>query len=73
MQVRVNVEEILSKTITISVPNGTDDIESYVENKIQEMYESSNRRSILAYGDFNGFVQIQLEYDDVTTDFFNPL
>ena len=73
MQVRVNVEEILSKTITISVPNGTDDIESYVENKIQEMYESSNGRSILATGDFNGFVQIQLEYDDVTTDYFNPL
>ena len=73
MQVKVNVEEILSKTITISVPNGTDDIESYVENKIQEMYENSNGRSIFANGDFNGFVQIQLEYDDVITDYFNPL
>lgn len=73
MQVKVNVEEILSKTITISVPNGTDDIESYVENKIKEMYESLNGRSILSTSDFNGFVQIQLKYDDVTTDYFNPL
>ena len=73
MQVKVNVEEILSKTITISVPNGARDIESYVQNKIKEMYRSSNGRSILVIGDFNGFVQIQLEYDDVTTEWFNPL
>ena len=73
MKVKVNVEEVLSKTITISVPNGIDDIESYVEDKIKEMYKNTNDRYILSTSDFNGTMQIQLEYDAVTTEWFNPL
>ena len=73
MKVKVNVEEVLAKTITISIPNGTDNIENYVEDKIKEMYKNANDKSILSTSDFNGTMQIQLEYDDITTDWFNPL
>ena len=73
MKVKVNVEEVLSKTITISVPNGTDNIENYVEDKRKEMYKNTNDRYILSTSDFNGTMQIQLEYDAVTTEWFNPL
>ena len=73
MKVKVNIEEVLSKIITISVPNGTDDIENYVEDKIKEMYKNTNDRYILSTSDFNGTMQIQLEYDAVTTEWFNPL
>ena len=73
MKVKVNVEEVLAKTITISIPNGTDNIENYVEDKRKEMYKNTNDRYILSTSDFNGTMQIQLEYDAVTTEWFNPL
>ena len=73
MKVKVNIEEVLSKIITISVPNGTDNIENYVEDKRKEMYKNTNDRYILSTSDFNGTMQIQLEYDAVTTEWFNPL
>ena len=61
MEVRVNIEEVLSRTVTFEVPEGLEacDREDYVDNKIKEMYQKSNGKSILSADDFSGYVQIQ--------------
>ena len=73
MEVRVNIEEVLSRTIKIEVPEGlgASDREDYVDNKIKEMYQKSNGKSILSADDFSGYVQIQYEDDEVTTEWYN--
>lgn len=73
MEVRVTIEEVLSKTITFEVPEGLEasEREDYVDNKIKEMYQKSNGKSILSADDFSGYVQIQYEDNEVTTDWYN--
>lgn len=73
MEVKVNVEEVLSKTIKFEIPDGIEssDLEEYVENKIKEMYRSSNGKSILSISDFKGYVQTQYEDNEVTTEWHN--
>ncbi|MDY2738039.1 hypothetical protein [Intestinibacter sp.] len=74
MEVKVNIEEVLSKTIKIEVPEGLEDFEReiYIENKIKEMYLNSNGKSILSADDFSGYVQIQYEDNEVTTEWYSP-
>lgn len=73
MEVRVNIEEVLSRTITFEVPEGLEacDREEYVDNKIKEMYQKSNGKSILSADDFSGYVQIQYEDNEGSTDWYN--
>lgn len=73
MEVKVNIEEVLSRTIKIEVPSGLEasNREEYVENKIKKIYKSSNGKSILSADDFSGYVQIQYEDDEVSTDWYN--
>ncbi|MGM9532207.1 hypothetical protein [Intestinibacter sp.] len=73
MEVKVNIEEVLSRTIKIEVPEGfgASDREDYVDNKIKEMYRKANGKSILSPDDFSGYVQIQYEDDEVTTEWYN--
>ena len=73
MEVRVNIEEVLSRTVTFEVPEGLEacDREEYVDNKIKEMYQKSNGKSILSADDFSGYVQIQYEDDEGSTDWYN--
>ena len=73
MEVRVTIEEVLSRTITFEVPEGLEasEREDYVDNKIKEMYKKSNGKSILSDDDFSGYVQIQYEDDEETTDWYN--
>lgn len=74
MQVKVNIEEVLSRTIKIEIPDGFEasDREEYVENKIKEMYLKSNGKSILSPNDFKGYVQIQYEDGEVITEWYSP-
>ena len=39
--------------------------------KIKEMYQKSNGKSILSADDFRGYVQIQYEDDEGSTDWYN--
>lgn len=73
MEVRVTIEEVLSKTITFEVSNDLTEDErgDYVDKKIKEMYENSKGKSILSADDFSGYVQVQYEDDEVTTDWYN--
>lgn len=73
MEVRVTIEEVLSKTITFEVPEGLEasEREDYVDNKIKEIYQKSNFKSILSADDFSGYVQIQYEDDEETTEWYN--
>ena len=73
MEVRVNIEEVLSRTVTFEVPEGLEacDREEYVDNKIKEMYQKSNGKSILSADDFSGYVQIQYEDEEGSTDWYN--
>lgn len=73
MEVKVTIEEVLSRTITFEVPEGLEacDREEYVDNKIKEMYQKSNVKSILSADDFSGYVQIQYEDDEGSTDWYN--
>ena len=73
MEVKVTIEEVLSRTIKIEVPEGLEacDREDYVDNKIKEMYQKSNGKSILSADDFSGYVQIQYEDDEGSTDWYN--
>ena len=73
MEVRVNIEEVLSRTVTFEVPEGLEacDREEYVDNKIKEMYQKSNGKSILSADDFSGYVQIQYEDNEGSTDWYN--
>ena len=73
MEVRVTIEEVLSKTITFEVSNdfAEDERGNYVDKKIKEMYENSKGKSILSTDDFSGYVQVQYEDDEVTTDWYN--
>ena len=73
MEVKVTIEEVLSRTVTFEVPDGLEacDREEYVDNKIKEMYQKSNGKSILLDDDFNGYVQIQYEDNEVSTDWYN--
>ena len=74
MEVKVTIEEVLSRTITFEVPEGLEacDREEYVDNKIKEMYQKSNGKSILSADDFSGYVQIQYEDNEVTTEWYSP-
>ena len=73
MEVRVTIEEVLSRTIKIEVPEGLEasEREDYVDNKIKEIYQKSNFKSILSADDFSGYVQIQYEDDEETTEWYN--
>lgn len=73
MEVKVTIEEVLSRTITFEVPEGLEacDREEYVDNKIKEMYQKSNGKSILSADDFSGYVQIQYEDEEGSTDWYN--
>ena len=73
MEVRVTIEEVLSRTITFEVSETLEasDREEYVENKIKEMYQKSNGKSILSADDFSGYVQIQYEDEEGSTDWYN--
>ena len=73
MEVRVTIEEVLSRTVTFEVPEGLEacDREEYVDNKIKEMYQKSNGKSILSADDFSGYVQIQYEDEEGSTDWYN--
>lgn len=73
MEVKVTIEEVLSRTITFEVPEGLEacDREEYVDNKIKEMYQKSNGKSILSADDFSGYVQIQYEDNEGSTDWYN--
>lgn len=73
MEVRVTIEEVLSRTVTFEVPEGLEacDREDYVDNKIKEMYQKSNGKSILSADDFSGYVQIQYEDEEGSTDWYN--
>ena len=73
MEVKVTIEEVLSRTVTFEVPEGLEacDREEYVENKIKEMYQKSNGKSILSADDFSGYVQIQYEDEEGPTDWYN--
>ena len=73
MEVKVIIEEVLSRTITFEVPEGLEacDREEYVDNKIKEMYQKSNGKSILSADDFSGYVQIQYEDNEGSTDWYN--
>ena len=73
MEVKVTIEEVLSRTITFEVPEGLEacDREDYVDNKIKEMYQKSNDKSILSADDFSGYVQIQYEDEEGLTDWYN--
>ena len=73
MEVKVTIEEVLSRTITFEVPEGLEacDREDYVDNKIKEMYQKSNGKSILSADDFSGYVQIQYEDEEGSTDWYN--
>lgn len=73
MEVKVTIEEVLSRTITFEVPEGLEacDREEYVDNKIKEMYQKANFKSILSPDDFSGYVQIQYEDDEGSTDWYN--
>ena len=73
MEVKATIEEVLSRTITFEVPEGLEasEREDYVDNKIKEMYQKSNGKSILSADDFSGYVQIQYEDNEVTTDWYN--
>lgn len=73
MEVRVTIEEVISKTITFEVSNDLTEDErgDYVDKKIKEMYENSKGKSILSADDFSGYVQVQYEDDEVTTDWYN--
>ena len=73
MEVRVTIEEVLSRTVTFEVPEGLEacDREEYVDNKIKEMYQKSNGKSILSADDFSGYVQIQYEDNEGSTDWYN--
>ena len=48
-----------------------DERTEYVDEKIKEMYQNSKWKSILSADDFSGYVQIQYEDDEVTTDWYN--
>lgn len=74
MEVKVHIEEVLSKTITFEVPKVLEasDREEYVDNKIKEMYHNSNGKSILSSNDFKGYVQIQYEDDEVVAEWHSP-
>lgn len=73
MEVKVTIEEILSKIITFEVSDDLteDERADYVDNKIKEMYQNSKGKSILSADDFSGYVQVQYEDDEVTTDWYN--
>ena len=73
MEVKVTIEEVLSRTITFEVPEGLEacDREEYVDNKIKEMYQKSNGKSILSADDFSGYVQIQYKDEEGSTDWYN--
>ena len=73
MEVKVTIEEVLSRTVTFEVPEGLEacDREDYVDNKIKEMYQKSNGKSILSADDFSGYVQIQYEDEEGSTDWYN--
>ncbi|MDY2737787.1 hypothetical protein [Intestinibacter sp.] len=73
MELRVTIEEVLSRTVTFEVPEGLEacDREEYVDNKIKEMYQKSNGKSILSADDFSGYVQIQYEDEEGLTDWYN--
>ena len=73
MEVKVTIEEVLSRIITFEVPEGLEacDREEYVDNKIKEMYQKANFKSILSPDDFSGYVQIQYEDDEGSTDWYN--
>ena len=73
MEVKVTIEEVLSRTVTFEVPEGLEacDREEYVDNKIKEMYQKSNGKSILSADDFSGYVQIQYEDEEGSTDWYN--
>lgn len=73
MEVKVTIEEVLSRTVRFEVPEGLEacDREEYVENKIKEMYQKSNGKSILSADDFSGYVQIQYEDEEGSTDWYN--
>ena len=73
MEVKVTIEEVLSKTMTFEVSDDLAENEraEYVDNKIKEMYQNSKGKSILSADDFSGYVQVQYEDDEVTTDWYN--
>ena len=73
MEVKVTIEEVLSKTITFEVSDDLteDERTEYVDEKIKEMYQNSKWKSILSADDFSVYVQIQYEDDEVTTDWYN--
>ena len=73
MKVKATIEEVLSRTITFEVPEGIEacDREDYVDNKIKEMYQKSNGKFILSADDFSGYVQIQYEDEEGSTDWYN--
>ena len=73
MEVKVTIEEVLSKTITFEVSDDLteDERTEYVDEKIKEMYQNSKWKSILSADDFSGYVRIQYEDDEVTTDWYN--
>lgn len=73
MEVKVTIEEVLSKKITFEVSDDLteDERTEYVDKKIKEMYENSKGKSILSADDFSGYVQVQYEDDEVTTDWYN--
>lgn len=73
MKVRATIEEVLLKTIIFEVSDDLDEYEraDYVDNKIKEMYQKSNGKSILSDADFSGYVQIQYEDEDGSTDWYN--
>lgn len=73
MEVRVTIEEVLSRTMIFEVSDDLteDERAEYVDKKIKEMYQNSKGKSILSADDFSGYVQIQYEDDEVTTDWYN--
>lgn len=73
MEVRVTIEEVLSRTMTFEVSDDLteDERTKYVDEKIKEMYQNSKGKSILSADDFSEYVQVQYEDDEVTTDWYN--
>ena len=73
MPIQLTIEEVLSKTIQIEVPKEIEELDrlNYVEKKIKEMYVNSDGKSILSAEDFKGYVQIQCEYNETTTEWYS--
>lgn len=73
MPIQVTIEEVLSKTIQIEVPKEIEESDklNYVEKKIKEMYDNSDGKSILSAENFKGYVQIQCEDNETTTEWYS--